>query len=182
MLIMKEQTHPSLYPGSCLVVEELAKIDPAVNVMCDVQSTLIVTLFRKYGTPQQRAEYLSEYFSYFGFHMHIIWIVTFVFLKGDWDEVANQGNFLLRWRWGMPCWGGGEGGGGRESNGKISFRGRRVSKTYCAVCQVQIIWRKDNAIHLINFCLTWIYIAHYGWPVSYLAESIICPPNNQDFI
>ena len=45
---------------SCLVVEELAKIDPAVSVMCDVQNTLIVTLFRKYGTPQQRAEYLPK--------------------------------------------------------------------------------------------------------------------------
>lgn len=43
---------------SCLVVEELAKIDPAVAVMCDIQNTLIVTLFRKYGTPQQKAEYL----------------------------------------------------------------------------------------------------------------------------
>ena len=45
---------------SCLVVEELAKIDPAVSVMCDVQNTLIVTLFRKYSTPQQRAEYLPK--------------------------------------------------------------------------------------------------------------------------
>lgn len=43
---------------SCLVVEELAKIDPAVAVMCDIQNTLIVTLFRKYGTPEQKAEYL----------------------------------------------------------------------------------------------------------------------------
>ncbi|XP_029191608.2 short/branched chain specific acyl-CoA dehydrogenase, mitochondrial-like isoform X1 [Acropora millepora] len=45
---------------SCLVVEELAKIDPAVAVMCDIQNTLIVTLFRKYGTPEQRAEYLPR--------------------------------------------------------------------------------------------------------------------------
>ena len=60
MLVMEKQTHPPLYPGSSLVVEELAKIDPAVSVMCDVQNTLIVTLFRKYGTPQQRAEYLPK--------------------------------------------------------------------------------------------------------------------------
>lgn len=45
---------------SCLVVEELAKIDPAVSVMCDVQNTLIVTLFRKYGTPQQKEQYLPR--------------------------------------------------------------------------------------------------------------------------
>ena len=45
---------------SCLVVEELAKVDPAVSVMCDVQNTLIVTLFRKYGTPQQKEQYLPR--------------------------------------------------------------------------------------------------------------------------
>ena len=45
---------------SCLVVEELAKIDPAVSVMCDVQNTLIVTLFRKYGSPQQKEQYLPR--------------------------------------------------------------------------------------------------------------------------
>ena len=45
---------------SCLVIEELAKIDPSVSVMCDVQNTLINTLFRKYGTPEQKAEYLPR--------------------------------------------------------------------------------------------------------------------------
>ena len=52
-------THSSFFV-SCLVVEELAKIDPAVSVMCDVQNTLIVTLFRKYGTPQQKEQYLTR--------------------------------------------------------------------------------------------------------------------------
>ena len=54
---------------SCLMVEELAKIDPAVSVMCDVQNTLIVTLFRKYGTPQQRAEYLPKLVENFIFRL-----------------------------------------------------------------------------------------------------------------
>ena len=45
---------------ACLVVEELAKVDPSVSVMCDVQNTLIVTLFRKYGTTEQKAEYLPR--------------------------------------------------------------------------------------------------------------------------
>ena len=45
---------------SCLVIEELAKIDPAVSVMCDVQNTLIATLFRKYGSPEQKAEFLPR--------------------------------------------------------------------------------------------------------------------------
>ena len=52
-------THSSFFV-SCLVIEELAKIDPAVSVMCDVQNTLIVTLFRKYGTPQQKEQYLTR--------------------------------------------------------------------------------------------------------------------------
>ncbi|XP_078355727.1 short/branched chain specific acyl-CoA dehydrogenase, mitochondrial-like [Oculina patagonica] len=52
-------THSSFFV-SCLVIEELAKIDPAVSVMCDVQNTLIVTLFRKYGTPEQKQQYLPR--------------------------------------------------------------------------------------------------------------------------
>ena len=50
----------SSFFASCLVIEELAKVDPAVSVMCDVQNTLINTLFRKYGTLQQKEEYLPR--------------------------------------------------------------------------------------------------------------------------
>ena len=66
---------------SCLVVEELAKIDPAVSVMCDVQNTLIVTLFRKYGTPQQRAEYLPKLAENMVFKLMLL--VLYVYCNND---------------------------------------------------------------------------------------------------
>jgi len=43
---------------ACLIIEELAKTDPSVSVMCDVQNTLVNTLLLKYGTEAQQAKYL----------------------------------------------------------------------------------------------------------------------------
>lgn len=43
-----------------LIIEELARIDPAVSVFCDVQNTLINTLIRRYGTSQQKNHYLPR--------------------------------------------------------------------------------------------------------------------------
>lgn len=43
-----------------LVVEELARVDPSVSVMCDIQNTLINTLFRKLGTEEQKNKYLPK--------------------------------------------------------------------------------------------------------------------------
>jgi short/branched chain acyl-CoA dehydrogenase len=37
----------------------LAKVDPAVSVVCDVQNTLVNTLIRKYGTEAQKSKYLT---------------------------------------------------------------------------------------------------------------------------
>lgn len=42
----------------CLVIEELAKTDPSVSVMCDVQNTLVNTLLLKLGTDAQKNKYL----------------------------------------------------------------------------------------------------------------------------
>ncbi len=39
---------------------ELAKVDPAISVVCDVQNTLVNTLIRKYGTPAQKEKYLER--------------------------------------------------------------------------------------------------------------------------
>uniref|UniRef100_UPI00358DFFB6 short/branched chain specific acyl-CoA dehydrogenase, mitochondrial isoform X1 n=2 Tax=Myxine glutinosa TaxID=7769 RepID=UPI00358DFFB6 len=45
---------------SVLVVEELAKVDPAVAVMCDIQNTLINALLQKLGTLSQQQMYLPR--------------------------------------------------------------------------------------------------------------------------
>lgn len=46
--------------SSILVIEELAKVDPSVAVLCDIQNTLINTLIAKLGTPAQKEKYLSR--------------------------------------------------------------------------------------------------------------------------
>ena len=43
-----------------IVIEELAKVDPAVSVFCDVQNTLINMLFIKLGNDQQKERYLPR--------------------------------------------------------------------------------------------------------------------------
>jgi short/branched chain acyl-CoA dehydrogenase len=46
--------------SSILVVEELSKVDPAVAVVCDIQNTLINSLFMKLGTEEQKKKYLPR--------------------------------------------------------------------------------------------------------------------------
>eukprot|EP00742_Colponemidia_sp_Colp-10_P004138 GILJ01004416.1.p1 GENE.GILJ01004416.1~~GILJ01004416.1.p1 ORF type:complete len:408 (-),score=62.38 GILJ01004416.1:52-1275(-) len=48
------------FTQACLVVEELAKIDPAVAVIVDIQNTLINTAIRKFGSAAQQAHYLPR--------------------------------------------------------------------------------------------------------------------------
>ncbi|XP_076041663.1 short/branched chain specific acyl-CoA dehydrogenase, mitochondrial [Oratosquilla oratoria] len=50
---------------SSLVIEELAKVDPSVSVFCDLQNTLINTLFSKLGTEDQKDKYLPKLASEF---------------------------------------------------------------------------------------------------------------------
>ncbi|MCJ8738860.1 hypothetical protein PDJAM_G00040590 [Pangasius djambal] len=50
----------SSFFNSILVIEELAKVDPSISVMCDVQNTLINTLVMKLGTEEQKAKYLPR--------------------------------------------------------------------------------------------------------------------------
>ncbi|XP_076439469.1 short/branched chain specific acyl-CoA dehydrogenase, mitochondrial-like [Babylonia areolata] len=58
---------PSQYGGAdssfmiaMLVIEELAKVDPSVSVLCDIQNTLINTLFKNLGTEAQKDKYLPR--------------------------------------------------------------------------------------------------------------------------
>lgn len=50
----------STFFSTILVIEELAKVDPSVAVLCDIQNTLINTLFGNLGTPAQKERYLSR--------------------------------------------------------------------------------------------------------------------------
>ncbi|RIA84097.1 acyl-CoA dehydrogenase/oxidase [Glomus cerebriforme] len=46
--------------AAILVVEELAKVDPSISVICDVQNTLVNTLLRKYGNDFVKEKYLPQ--------------------------------------------------------------------------------------------------------------------------
>lgn len=48
----------SSFTSAIIAIEELAKVDPSVSVMCDVHNTLVNTILRKYGTKEQRDKWL----------------------------------------------------------------------------------------------------------------------------
>lgn len=50
----------SSFFSSILVIEELAKVDPSVSVLCDIQNTLINTLLMNLGTEEQKQQYLPR--------------------------------------------------------------------------------------------------------------------------
>jgi alkylation response protein AidB-like acyl-CoA dehydrogenase len=45
---------------SILAIEALAKVDPSVSVLCDVQNTLVNNIFLRYATREQQKTYLSR--------------------------------------------------------------------------------------------------------------------------
>lgn len=48
----------SSFISAIIAIEELAKIDPSVSVLCDVHNTLVNTVVRTYGTPEQKDKWL----------------------------------------------------------------------------------------------------------------------------
>ncbi|KAG8851971.1 hypothetical protein FRB96_008986 [Tulasnella sp. 330] len=50
----------SSFTSAIIAIEELAKIDPSVSVMCDVHNTLVNTIFRKYASKAQQDQYLPQ--------------------------------------------------------------------------------------------------------------------------
>jgi len=42
---------------SILAIEAMAKVDPAVSVICDVQNTLVNNIFLRYATHEQQKKY-----------------------------------------------------------------------------------------------------------------------------
>jgi len=50
----------SSFTSAIIAIEELAKVDPSVSVMCDVHNTLVNTILRKYGTTEQQDKWLPQ--------------------------------------------------------------------------------------------------------------------------
>ncbi|KAJ2779997.1 hypothetical protein H4R18_003697 [Coemansia javaensis] len=48
------------FTSAILAVEELAKVDPSVSVMCDVHNTLVNTVFRTYASDALQKKYLPQ--------------------------------------------------------------------------------------------------------------------------
>jgi len=48
------------FTAAILAIEELAKVDPSISVVCDVQNTLVNTVFRKYATKELKEKYLPR--------------------------------------------------------------------------------------------------------------------------
>lgn len=48
----------SSFTSAIIAIEELAKVDPSVSVLCDVHNTLVNTVVRKYGNNEQRERWL----------------------------------------------------------------------------------------------------------------------------
>ncbi|CAG0893447.1 unnamed protein product [Cyprideis torosa] len=50
----------STFFNSLLVIEEIARVDPAVAIMVDIQNTLINAIIMKHGTKEQKDKYLPR--------------------------------------------------------------------------------------------------------------------------
>ncbi|EIW82036.1 acyl-CoA oxidase [Coniophora puteana RWD-64-598 SS2] len=50
----------SSFTAAIIAIEELAKVDPSVSVMCDVHNTLVNTVLRKYGSKEQCDKWLPQ--------------------------------------------------------------------------------------------------------------------------
>ena len=50
----------SSFTSAIIAIEELARIDPSVSVLCDVHNTLVCTIVRKYGTKEQQDKWLPQ--------------------------------------------------------------------------------------------------------------------------
>ncbi|KAJ1730365.1 hypothetical protein LPJ61_003053 [Coemansia biformis] len=48
------------FMSAIIAIEELAKVDPSVSVLCDVHNTLVNTVFRTFGSEALKAKYLPK--------------------------------------------------------------------------------------------------------------------------
>ena len=50
----------STFFASIVAIEELARVDPSVSVVCDVQNTLINEYFRRYASKELQEKYFPR--------------------------------------------------------------------------------------------------------------------------
>ena len=50
----------STFFASIVAIEELAKVDPSVSVVCDVQNTLVNEYFRRYASLELQEKYFPR--------------------------------------------------------------------------------------------------------------------------
>ncbi|MDT8367993.1 MAG: acyl-CoA dehydrogenase [Longimicrobiales bacterium] len=50
----------STFFTSILIVEEISRVDPAVAVLVDVQNTLVINAFNRWGSPEQKSTFLPR--------------------------------------------------------------------------------------------------------------------------
>jgi short/branched chain acyl-CoA dehydrogenase len=48
------------FTAACIAVEEIARVDPSIAVMIDIHNTLNVASLMKYGTDEQKSQYLPR--------------------------------------------------------------------------------------------------------------------------
>jgi hypothetical protein len=48
------------FTSAIVVIEELAKVDPSVSVLCDVHNTLVNTAVLRWGSEAQKKKYLPQ--------------------------------------------------------------------------------------------------------------------------
>lgn len=48
------------FTSAIIAIEELARVDPSVSVLCDVHNTLVNTVVRKYGSKEQQDKWLPK--------------------------------------------------------------------------------------------------------------------------
>lgn len=64
--LMSIETDPELggaggsFTAAIIVIEELAKVDPSVSVLCDVHNTLVNTVMRKYASKHLQEKYMPS--------------------------------------------------------------------------------------------------------------------------
>ncbi|CEH17564.1 acyl-oxidase [Ceraceosorus bombacis] len=64
--LMAIETDPELggaggsFTAAIIVIEELAKVDPSVSVLCDVHNTLVNTVLRKYASKELQEKYMPK--------------------------------------------------------------------------------------------------------------------------